>query len=71
MSTLEQFMDYPCPYWEQAVQIRIIYNCSNTMMCQINIEAAFYECLLSDNCEGYKLKDQRCLLFNFNASGED
>lgn len=71
MSTLEQFMDALCPFMGQEVPIRIIYNCSNTMLCQINIEAAFYECLLSDKCSGYKTKDQSCLLFHFHASDED
>ncbi len=70
MGTLEQFVDYFCPFVDQRLPIRIIYNCSNTRVCQINIEPAFYECLLSDNCAGNKLKDERCLLFQFHETGE-
>lgn len=63
MAALEQLADYLCPFMGQMVQIRIIYDCSNTRVCQINIEPAFYECQLSDNCTGHKSKDERCLLF--------
>ncbi len=71
MGTLEQFADYFCPYVGQQVHIRIIYNCSNTRICQINIEPAFYECLLSENCPGNKLKDEGCLLFQFHDIGDE
>ncbi len=66
MGALEQITDYLCPWMGQKVQIRIVYDCSNTRVCQINIEPAFYDCLLSDNCAGYKAKDKRCLLFQFH-----
>lgn len=66
MGTLEQFMDCLCPFLGHQVQIRIIYHCSNTGGCQINVEAAFYECLLSDNCPGHKLKDKACLVYHFD-----
>jgi hypothetical protein len=65
MGTLEQYLDYLCPFAGHRVQIHIIYYCSNTSGCQINVEPAFYECLLSNNCPGYKLKDKDCLLFQF------
>ncbi len=66
MGTLEQYVDCLCPFLGHQVQIRIIYDCSNTRVCQINVEPAFYECLLSKNCPGYKLKDKACLLFQFH-----
>lgn len=68
MSTLEQFVDHLCPFVGQQVQIHIIYHCSNTSGCQINIEPAFYECLLSNNCPGHKLKDKGCLLFQYHET---
>jgi hypothetical protein len=65
MGALEQFMDYLCPWLGKKVQIRVIYNCSNTRVCQINSYPAFHECPLSDRCNGYQSRDCDCLLFHF------
>lgn len=68
MTALEQVQGVYCPWAGQEVEIRIIYYCFNTRICQINSEPAFYECLFSDNCRAYLAKEPSCLLCKFNAS---
>lgn len=68
MGMMEQIVDDICPFMRQMVQIRIIYECSNTRLCQIDFEPAFCECSWSDFCPGYQQKDGGCLLMTNYAA---